>query len=248
MCLPPRSVPLGLLLLGAARSSKMPLANTPAVLNLLDGPVGVDLALHVVWARFRMTRRYWAYCPDEEPRIFRMLDLIARRAPDQSPVHLLLISAAELGFTWDGDENGWVRPSLPLLRMMAGRIQHFFSSVLDAWRYSVFVKLSERVFGVFSLLIFMDLYNFLSLPRVWNGFLLGQAKKDDVPCQSCGKKDGDGHLFWECTFPPLLHVRELPEFASLISMDSRWPRCLLWHGWLSGLSCDDERSSWAASS
>ena len=33
---------------------------------------------------------------------------------------------------------------------------------------------------------------------------------NDVPCQFCGKKDGDGHLFWECTFQPLLHVRELP--------------------------------------
>ena len=30
---------------GAGWSSKMPLADTPAVLNLLDGPVGVDPAL-----------------------------------------------------------------------------------------------------------------------------------------------------------------------------------------------------------
>ena len=52
---------------------------------------------------------------------------------------------------------------------------------------------------------------------VWNGFLVGQAKKDDVSCQFCGKKDGDGHLFRECTFPLFLHVRELPEFASLLS-------------------------------
>ena len=28
---------------------------------------------------------------------------------------------------------------------------------------------------------------------VWNGFLLGQAKKQDVPCRFCGKRDGDGH-------------------------------------------------------
>ena len=41
-------------------SSKMPLANTPAVLNLLDGPVGVDPALHIAWIRFRMVRRYLA--------------------------------------------------------------------------------------------------------------------------------------------------------------------------------------------
>ena len=50
---------------------------------------------------------------------------------------------------------------------------------------------------------------------VWNVFLLGKAKKEDVPCRFCGKEDGDGHLFWECTFLPLSHVRELPEFASL---------------------------------
>ena len=62
----------------AVWSSEMPLASTPAVLNLLDGPVGVDPALHIVWVRFRMMRRYLAYCPDEEPRIFRMLDLISR--------------------------------------------------------------------------------------------------------------------------------------------------------------------------
>ena len=35
----------------------------------------------------------------------------------------------------------------------------------------------------------------------------------------------------------LQHVRDLPEFASLMSLDrSKWPRSLLWHGWLSGLN------------
>ena len=91
----------------------MPLANTPAVLDLLDGPVGVDLALHIVWVRFRMMRRYLAYCPEEEPLIFRMLDLISKGCPRHGPVHLLLISAAELGFAWKVDEKGWIRP-LPL--------------------------------------------------------------------------------------------------------------------------------------
>ena len=62
-----------------------------------------------------------------------------------APCIFCSFSAAELGFAWDGDEKGWVRPSLPPLRMMAGPIQHFFSSILDAWRKSVFVKLSERV-------------------------------------------------------------------------------------------------------
>ena len=108
----------------AVWSSKMPLANTPAILNLLDGPFDVDPAFYVIWSRFRMMRRFLAYCPEEEPRIFRMLDLISRGAQGHGPVHLLLTSAAELGFAWDADEQGWIRVSLPPLRMMAGPIQH----------------------------------------------------------------------------------------------------------------------------
>ena len=43
-------------------------------------------------------------------------------------------------------------------------------------------------------------------------------------------------------------MRELPELALLKSLDrSKWPRCLLWHGWLPGLSSGDGRSSSAAS-
>ena len=125
-------------------SSKMPLANTPAVLNLLHGPVDVDPAFHVIWSRFRMMRRYLAYCLEEEPRVFRMLDLISRSAQGHGPVHLLLISAAEIGFAWDGDEKGWVRVSLSPLRMMTGPIQHFRSAILEAWRFHVFARLSER--------------------------------------------------------------------------------------------------------
>ena len=122
-------------------SSMMPPVNASAIHSLLDGPVGIDPAFHVVWTRFRMMRRYLAYCPDEEePRIFRMLDLISRVAQGHGPVHLLLISAAELGFAWDGEEKGGVRVSLPPLRMMSGPVQHFYSSILDAWRYGVFCQ------------------------------------------------------------------------------------------------------------
>ena len=95
----------------AVWSTKMPLAGAPAILHLLDGPVGVDPAC-----------MYLAYCPEEERRIFRMLDLISRGSQGRGPVHLLLISAAELGFAWDGAEKGWVRVSLPPLRMMAGPV------------------------------------------------------------------------------------------------------------------------------
>ena len=128
----------------AVWSSKMPLANALAVLNLLDEPFGVDPAFRIVWARFRVMRRYLAYCPEEEPRIFRMLDLISWGAQGHGPVHLLVISAAELGFAWDGDEKGWVRVSLPPLRMMTGPVQHFRSAILDAWRFRELSRLSER--------------------------------------------------------------------------------------------------------
>ena len=83
---------------------------------------------------------------------------------------------------------------------------------------------------------------------VWNGFLLGKAKKEDVPCRFCGQRAGDGHLFWECTFSLLQHVRELPEFAYLLSLDrSNWSRCLLWHGWLPGLNGISDKEHWATS-
>ena len=183
-----------------------------------------------------------------------MLDFISRGDQGHGPIHLLLISAAELGFAWDEDEKDWVRVSLPPLRMMTGPVQHFRSAILDAWRFQVFAGLSERkgfwgceyadFQGSLQLLTSSHLRErnkmlsrAILCGDVWNGFLLGKAKKEDVPCRFCGKKDGDGHLFWECTFHPLQHVRDLPEFAYLLSLDrSKWPRCLLWRGWLPGLN------------
>ena len=35
---------------------KMPLAGTLVILNLHDGTVGVDLAVNIVWSRFRTTK------------------------------------------------------------------------------------------------------------------------------------------------------------------------------------------------
>ena len=62
-------------------------------------------------------RRYLAYNPDDEPRIFRMLDLISRGAQGHGPVHLLLTSAAELGLLGMGRRNvGFGFPSLPWRR------------------------------------------------------------------------------------------------------------------------------------
>ena len=43
--------------------------------------------------------------------------------------------------------------------------------------------------------------------------------------------------FWECPHPPFVHIRESVEFRDLLLRDrSSWPRCLLWHGWLSALA------------
>ena len=59
---------------------------------------------------------------------------------------------------------------------------------------------------------------------------------------------GDGHLFWECPYPPLVEIRENPEFHDLMRMDKgHWPRCLLWHGWLPMLSGVNGVFPWAAS-
>ena len=81
---------------------------------------------------------------------------------------------------------------------------------------------------------------------VWNGFLLGRVRNQVVPCRFCGAPDHDGHLFWECTFPPLVEIRENPEFHDLMRMDkAHWPRCLLWHGWLPMLSGSNGDSPWA---
>ena len=64
------------------------------------------------------------------------------------------------------------------------------------------------------------------LGGVWNGFLLGRVRGQVVLCRFCGAPDSDGHLFWECPFPPLVEIRENPEFHDLTSVDKgNWP-CL----------------------
>ena len=81
---------------------------------------------------------------------------------------------------------------------------------------------------------------------VWNGFRLSKVRGENVPCRFCGGVAGDGHLFWDCTFPPLVHIRESPEFSSIVNLDkSNWPRCLLWHGWLPALSGSTFGNPWA---
>ena len=47
---------------------------------------------------------------------------------------------------------------------------------------------------------------------VWNGFLLSRVRGQPVPCRFCGAVDGDGHLFWECTFPLSLRFVKILSF------------------------------------
>ena len=146
---------------------------------------------------------------------------------------------------------------------MAGPIQHFRAAVLDAWRNKVTSDLCKRkgfrggplldIHGTLQLLNSSHvrerdkaLLRTILVGGVWNGFLLVYVRGQLVPCRFCGAPDHDGHLFWECSFPPLVAIRENPEFDDLMREDKgHWPRCLLWHGWLPMLSGTNGASPWA---
>ena len=64
----------------------------------------------------------------------------------------------------------------------------------------------------------------------------------------CGGEDTKGHLFWGCPWLPLTHIREDPQYATLMAHDtSERPRCVLWHGWLPQLTTRIDKSPWAVS-
>ena len=83
----------------AVWSKKLPMTNTLALLSLLDGPWGSDPAFFIIWSRFRQLRRYLAYRPDDEARIFRLLDCASTGSPGHGPIHLLIQSAEEIVFS-----------------------------------------------------------------------------------------------------------------------------------------------------
>ena len=186
----------------------------------------------------------------ELARVYSLLRVVSVGAPGHGPVHLLVSSALSLGFSWDSDRCVWIRPGLP---------------ARDAWRTKVAGDLSSRAgFRGGRYLDFRGSLKLLSSPHlrggdkgllrgilsgsVWNGFLLGFVKGEIVPCRFCGGPDHDGHLFWECPYPPFVHIRGSVEFRDLLLRDwSSWPRCLLWHGWLPALACAGGTSPWATS-
>ena len=163
------------------------MVNVGAVLSLLDGPQGCDPAYCVVWFRFRMLRRYLAYRPGEVARVHQLLDGVAGGCPGHGPVHLLVDSAAEIGFQWDSHQLGCERL---VLSNLAGPIQHFRASVLGAWRGKVTADLCVRKgfrggpgLDMHGALHLLDsdhvrerdeaLLKGILVGGVWNGFLLG---------------------------------------------------------------------------
>ena len=67
------------------------------------------LDIEEVWFRFRMLRRFLAYRPGEAFRVYRLLEHVAGGCPGLGPVHLLVESAAEIGFVWSPEMVGWAR-------------------------------------------------------------------------------------------------------------------------------------------
>ena len=76
--------------------------------------------------------------------MFRMLDLVAHGADGHDLVHLLLVSAAEIGFCLTrGEERGWIRAALLPLGMPSGPIQHFQSAIVEAGQLKVSAPLAD---------------------------------------------------------------------------------------------------------
>ena len=75
--------------------------------------------------------------PSQVGRAYRLLEMASEGCPGHGPVHLLVASASEVGFQWDPLALGWSRPGLPLLRNLAGLVQHLRAAILGVWRVRV---------------------------------------------------------------------------------------------------------------
>ena len=155
-----------------------------------------------------------------------------------------------LVFRWNPDALAWSRPGLPQLCNLAGPLHHFKAAIflmLGVMRL-LLTFVARRVFEVglcwismapcssLILLVFEKEIR-LSFVAPWlgvfgMGFSLLRVRSQVVPCRFCGAPDSDGHLFWECTFPPLVEMRENPEFHDLMRMDKGHWSSVLALAWL----------------
>ena len=225
--------------LRVAWSCRQSFASVGAVLSLLDGPSGCDTAFCGVLFRFRMLRRYLAYRPGDVFRVYRLLERSAEGCPGHGPVYLLLQSAAAVGFHWDSLELAWCRPGLPLLSNLSGPFQHLRAAILGAWRDAVSAELCARkgfrggpLFDIDGTLQLLNsdhvrerdkaLLRSIMVGGVWNGFLLGKVRGQDVPCRFCGVVTLMVIFFGIVLFHLLLRSLNILSFMSLL----RWIRLL----------------------
>ena len=185
---------------------------------------------------------------------YRLLTMVSEGSPGHGPIHLLLASAAEIGIGWDPLALAWSRPGSHLLSNLA----------LDAWRNKVAADLCGRegfrggplldVLGSLQLLNSAHvtkrdkaLLRSVVVGSVWSGFLLGRVRVSPCHVGAVVLQMVMVIFFCECTFPPLVEIRENPEFHDLMRMDKgHWTRCLLWHGWLPVLSGVNGAFPWVA--
>ena len=226
-------------------------------------PLGSDPTFFIIWCFFRQLRRYLAYKPDEEDRIFGLHDHGSSGSPGHGPVHLLADSALEIGLSWDAEQAGWIGPFLPPLRMMAVPFQHFRSAVWQAWQDKVATDLCKRkgfrgefcfdILGSHQQLASSHLREWDKMllrtilsGGVWNGFLLSKVKKEDIRWRFCNAPENDGHFLGDDPFHLFVELRNSPEFVPFLNRDrTEWPRCLLWFGRLPGLTSRSLGSPWA---
>ena len=174
-----------------ARSSRISLANTGAVVSVLDGPQGCDPALQVVRARFLMFRGCLAQRPGEIRTICMMVDPVA-------PLMALELSAGP-GSTF------WLVPFK-------------FPDWIPGVKVAKDLCQKEGV-RVDLVGYFLHLNNFLphrmfeKKRKCWwslRWIFLDQARSEIVPCQS---------LLCDSPYPPTVSPRDPPDFVSLLTFD-----------------------------
>ena len=174
-----------------------------------------------------------------------MMDLIAHGAHGHRHVHFLMISVAEIGFVSDGAQEGWIRSELFPLWMLSGPVQHFQSAIFEG------LQLGDKGFRALSFWDVRGSHQLSVSSHLWESQNGIEIHVDWWTVE--------WFFFWEQAwrwssferlylFFPVVHVRDRPKFLPLWARDRRkWPRCLLWHGWLPGLRREAGRSPWAVS-
>ena len=138
--------------------------------------------------------------------------------PGHGPLHLVVDSAGVVGLSWDAVDSVWCRPGLPGLSLLAGPYHHFKAAIWDAWSSKVSFDMCQRQgFRGGPLLDIAASFQLLHAPHVrernkallrgimvggvWNGFLLGHARGEIVPCRFCGEADEMGTSFGNVLTP-----------------------------------------------